>query len=414
MKEPSSGTQPVMTWRTAWTWGVGAAVIHRLILLVWIAGVWFFIAQPNGLTRPHSDPKVPLPPLSTSLEQAVFGTWRHWDVIHYLNLAQNGYRAVDPGPTVFPPLTPALLAAADWLLPGGLDLAAMVVETLVFGVALAVLFQFCVVYYRDVRLAKRVVVAMTLLPGAFLFHAPLSESLYLVAAVGMFYWAIRERWHLAAGLVALATLARSQGVLLGGVLFLMLVQASWRNRDSWRARLDWLLRHGWSLVLVPAVFLGFQVFRSLYGLPSLDTVYANYSYVFFVDPLHGLWINIRWLVEHPATLLWDFDMWALLYMLVSCVVMLRSPRHALLPLVVFTFSHVLLFVTKINWVWGMHDQVIYSQSLARYSLILFPLVIMWVDHIRRRSGSLQWVIIFLLVVIQLVLSALNTLGGGLV
>ncbi len=403
-----------ITWSTAWRWGIGTAVVHRLILLVWMAAVWLLVAQPNQFATPHSDPTVPLPTLDTPLEGAIFGVWRRWDAIHYLNLAQNGYRAADPGPTVFAPLTPLLINLADWALPGTVDLAAMFMETLAFGIALTLLLKFCKSYYGDSGPARRVVIGMVLLPGAFLFYAPLSEAPYLAAAVAMFYFATRRQWLRAGLAAALATLARSQGVLLGGILVLMAALDAWQTETIWHRRLFRLFRGGGGLVIVLAAFVGFQAFRILQGLPALDTIYRDYSFVFFVDPLHGLWINLRWIVEHPLAVSGNFDMWTLAYMLISSALLLRRATLASLPLIAFTFGHILVFVTKINWIWGHYNEITYTQSLARYSLILFPLVMLWTEHISRRSALVRTSVILALAGGQLILSALYALGGGLV
>ncbi len=183
---------------------------------------------------------------------------------------------------------------------------------------------------------------------------------------------------------ALATLARSQGVLLLPIAGLMLLEQNGfdlRDRSRWIAPIRRAIAQGWMLALIPLGFVGFLLYRQSLGLPSLNDVYNNVSYVYLTNPVDGLITNLRWIVEHPASALTNVDMWALLVALALSCAALFFPRHRRLPLVAYNFGFILFFVSKVNYLYGTHE-VIFTQSFGRYSLALFPLTFLVADGLR--------------------------------
>lgn len=146
---------PERAWRAALVWGFGAALLHRVLLTAWIAAIWALVSTTGGVPANqldfHNTADLPMraPP-----ESAIFGIWQRWDGVHYLDLALNGYRNENIGATVFSPLASWTFRAADLALPGGIDLAAAIVQTLAFGAALALLHRFITSYYADAELAR--------------------------------------------------------------------------------------------------------------------------------------------------------------------------------------------------------------------------------------------------------------------
>ena len=206
-------------------WGFGVALVHRLLLGLWLAVVWGVVgANLQGIQADFHTAKAQIPRLESPADEYVFGVWRRWDAVHYLDLAVNGYRADNPGPTVFGVLTPFSIRAFDAVLPGSVDLAAMVFETFAFGIALTLTFKVGEHYYGDAELGRWALIVTALLPLSYFFAAPMSESIYLALTLGVFYFGAKRRWPLAAICGFLATLARSQGVLLLPIAGLILLE----------------------------------------------------------------------------------------------------------------------------------------------------------------------------------------------
>jgi len=154
------------------------------------------------------------------------------------------------------------------------------------------------------------------------------------------------------------------------------------------------------------------VFRQHQGLPPLDEIYRTRSFIFFVNPLEGLRLNLAWALAHPADALFNPDIWALAASLGLAVWMVFTPRHRRLPLLAYTFGSILIFVSKMNWAWGDTSAVTYTQSFARYALALFPLTVLIADKLRAAPKRTRAVVIGLAACGLLVFSALFTLGGG--
>ncbi|MBI1256131.1 MAG: hypothetical protein GC204_01550 [Chloroflexi bacterium] len=393
-------------------WGFGVALAHRLLLSLWLALVWGVVGvNLNGVQTDFHTAKAQIPHLVSPAEESIFGVWRRWDAVHYLDLAVNGYRADNPGPTVFGVLTPFSIRALDAVLPGSVDLAAMVFETLAFGLALTLTFKVGEHYYGDAELGRWALVVTALLPLSYFFEAPLSESIYLAMTLGVFYFGARRRWGWAAICGLLATLARSQGVLLLPIAGLILLEQNGfdlRQPKTWLNQVRRAIRQGWSLILIPIGFVGFNLYRESLGLLSLNEIYNTVSYVYLTNPLDGLITNLRWFFAHSFDIT-SLDLWALVVAIILSCVSLLFARHRRLPLIAYNFGFILVFVSKVNYFYGTHE-VTFSQSLGRYTLALFPLAFLVADGLRTTTPILRVLGVTILVLGLAVLSALYVLA----
>lgn len=372
-------TAPTLTgWRAALIYGLGAALLHRVLLTLWLGMVWGTVGANLGRVRlDFHTANADLPALASPLEQTIFGVWRRWDAVHYLDLAVNGYRADNAGATVFNLLTPLSFRAADAVLPGSVDFAALVVETLAFGAALTLLYRVVELTFKDERLARWSVILLALMPVSYFFAAPMSESIHLAFVLAFFYCALTDRWALAGVMGLFATLARSQGVFLVGVGGLILLER-YGAREALTSALRPVLKRALWLALIPLGALIFLVYRGTLDLPSLDDTFAQYSYVFFVNPLEGIVLNARWIVENPQRALVNPDSWAFAVCILLFAVMLLKPRHRRWAFVGYVAANFALQVSKVNYEWG--TSIVYNtQSLARYGLMLFPLTVLIAD-----------------------------------
>ena len=116
--------------------------------------------------------------------------WTSLDSRHYLDIARDGYIAQGDYDRmvqlVFFPGYPVAVRLLSFLLGGQLLLSSFVVSAVSFAGAGCL-------FYRLMRLdatleeAVRAVVFLCLLPGVFFFAAPMSESFFLLLAVGSCY-----------------------------------------------------------------------------------------------------------------------------------------------------------------------------------------------------------------------------------
>lgn len=202
--------------------------------------------------------------LLTYLLRALFGYggdfrtylqfWTCADSAHYLDIARDWYlsegsmdRLVQ---LVFLPGYPLAIRLVNPLVGNALC-AGLLVSALSFAGAGWVI-------YRLVRLdrshedALRVLKYLCLMPGAFFFAAPMSESLFLLLCASCVYCARRDKWLAAGILGALASFTRSLGLMLFVPLFFELVSALVKGKGP--ARPVWRFL---SLLLIP---LGFAAY----------------------------------------------------------------------------------------------------------------------------------------------------------
>ncbi len=181
--------------------------------------------------------------------------WRCTDSIHYLDIARDWY-----------------LSEGDWdrlvqlvFLPGyplAIRLVNVVVENYLYSGMIVSACSFagagCVIY-RLLRLdyshgdAIRTIRFLCLLPGAFFFTAPMSESLFLLLCVSCIYCTRTNKWLLGCLLGALAAFTRSLGLALCVPLLFELVSRTVRMRKGPKPVREFVVRLV-ALMLIPAGF----------------------------------------------------------------------------------------------------------------------------------------------------------------
>lgn len=188
-----------------------------------------------------------------------------WDTGFYVSIAEEGYRyrGVALPSVAFFPLFPLLMRA----------LAALVGDAVVAGILISngALLLATMLLYRlaaeqwGQAVAERSVWYFLIFPTAFFGAAVYSESLFLLAAIGAFYFARRGYWEVAALLGIAAALTRLVGLLVAPLLLL----EWWMQR---RERPPGLRPSRWGLLATAAVPLG-------------TLAYAAYLARAFGDPL---------------------------------------------------------------------------------------------------------------------------------
>ncbi len=148
--------------------------------------------------------------------------WAKWDTAYYLEIAKQGYdKTTHPNGKAnyaFFPLYPITINLFKGLFFGKEFIAAFFVSNLCYLIACVYLYKLASLD-TDKFVAQRITKYTFLIPAAFLFSAPLSESLFLMLIVLSFYYARKDQWLNSSILGLLGSLTRPIGV----VLFLPLV-----------------------------------------------------------------------------------------------------------------------------------------------------------------------------------------------
>ena len=299
--------------------------------------------------------------------QVPFGIWNRWDAPHYLDIADWGYMAIDPGvsPTfsqrydldlfiVFYPLFPWLVAGASLVIPST-HTAGLVVAGAASLVVAPLLFR---LVRREFGAAVGMRAAWFLLifPTAYFLHLAYTEALFLALVLGSFLAAGDRRWWLAGLLGGLAALTRVNGLVLIGVL---LVEAWLEWRGERRLNLGWL----W-IGLVPVGFgIYLAVNQLVYGDPLAFVVILDDHW--FKHPAPP-WAGIRQVWEWATNFddlnraVWNG--WAeLIFIVLGAIASIWSLIRFRAPWTVWMVGNWLLF-TSTSFV----------LSVPRYSLTLFP------------------------------------------
>jgi hypothetical protein len=165
----------------------------------------------------------------------VFGS--RWDTGFYVSIAEEGYRYRGvPLPSVaFFPLMPLLMRTVTPL-TGDAVLSGILVSHLALFLATFIFYRMVVESWGQ-SVADRAVWYWLIFPTAFFGSAIYTEALFLLVAVGSFYFARRGFWELAAIFGIAASLTRLIGLVLAPVLLVMWIQGRRSNeegdRPSW-------------------------------------------------------------------------------------------------------------------------------------------------------------------------------------
>ncbi len=178
--------------------------------------------------------------------------WRCTDSAHYLDIARDWYLSEGEWDRlvqlVFLPGYPLAVRLVR-LVVGDHLYSGMIVSALAFGGAGCVTYRLLRLDYPH-REALRAVRFLCLLPGAFFFTAPMSESLFLLLCVSCIYCGRTGKWLAGCLLGGLAAFTRSLGLVLCVPLFFELVSRTVQEQER---RGCWVARFA-ALLLIPAGF----------------------------------------------------------------------------------------------------------------------------------------------------------------
>jgi len=295
--------------------------------------------------------------------------WNHWDAPHYLALAEFGYQ--NSGELrlflVFYPLFPWLTRLTS-IVFGNYLVSAFVVSTIASLMA-ALLLWHLVLLDQSRTIARRSVWFLAIFPTSYFLHIGYTESLFLAFLLGCLLAARRGHWLLAGLLGAAASLTRVNGLLL---LPALMVEAALQYQASRQWQWRWL----W----IGAVGLGFVAYLGLNFTVTGDPfAFLAIQDQHWYKELTWPWVGIRETIASiklrtPAEAQM-IGVQELLFILLGLVGTLASARY-LRPTYTIWMATNWLLITSTKFI----------LSVPRYSLILFPLFILFA----RLSGRRQW------------------------
>jgi hypothetical protein len=243
-------------------------------------------------------------------------SWRRWDTIHFLRIAEHGYTTVHQEDTAFFPLFPMLVRGVGEVTGPNLLIAGLVVSNVACFFALAVLHRLAA-HELDSAAADRAVYYLVAFPTAYFLAASYSHSLLLLCVLGCLYAMRRGHWWLAGAVGALASATRSTGLLL----MIPFAYEYLRQHRWYRVRPDAL-----AIALVPVGTVAYCWFTWWRFGDFLAFSTAQEYWRRTLDwPGHTLWLGIRAMARLPVLvdyeLILDVSLTVMvLALLVLCVV----------------------------------------------------------------------------------------------
>lgn len=191
--------------------GIGISLAMRLFLSVVVADIIVLLLV--CLLR-HMIGQAP-----TLWDGILFWNWL--DTGCYLTIADSWY--VPPGfpgelCIVFFPGYPIAIMLFKVLLRNTM-VSALLVSSLCHSLSAIALYKLLLLDYPK-EIARRIIKYLIILPAAFFFSAPMSESLFFLLSVSCFYYARKGKWLVASVLGCLCAFTRSVGVLVFAAVFI--------------------------------------------------------------------------------------------------------------------------------------------------------------------------------------------------
>jgi Gpi18-like mannosyltransferase len=308
------------------------------------------------------------------------GIWNRWDALHYLRIAEHGYSGAGPDKLllVFYPLYPWTVRFAA-LFGGNYLFSAFVVSTIASLAAGLLLYRLAGLD-APVAEARRAVWFLFIFPTSFFLHIGYTESLFLALMFGCLLAARQEFWAIAGVLGALASMTRVSGVLL---LAPLIVEAALTFRRTRRWRWQWL----WMFV-VPC---GFGVYlwlnARLTGDPfAFMSVQYEHWRKTLSSPFHGIMEAARNMRRTPSDAV-----------MVGLHELLFAMFGAVCTVICF-WKQRLSYAVWMLLNWALFAGTSFVQSVPRYTLVLFPIFLLFARTSEDRlPGRLitAWSLLFL-------------------
>lgn len=345
--------------KSAWSVPVGLFLVSRLFIITVIQiGLFLFPSV-------HDSRVIDPFPHKLFLNGLV-----KWDGGWYGSIAEDGYSRMSPYKTqanlAFMPFYPLLIKLASLFIPHTF-LAGIVVSHIALFLALYWLYEVLRNHYGPTLTTKGLLL-MLFSPFSFYFSTMYPESIFLATISGMFFFALKKRWFLAALCSLGAGITREMGIMV----FLVLCYLYLSSINFKLAKLK--------------IFPVLKISAGIWGLFG----YLLYLYLFFGDPLIFIkshlspgWLpqfgiiffseSIKTLAGQPSTLSLPTALTYLIHPLMGLIflVMLILGRRQLeKPHFLWAFFTILMMFA--NW-----------RIMGRLLIIVFPVFIVMAYNLKR-------------------------------
>ncbi len=212
----------------------------KKVLFLWIGYVLTINIYTFILAYLHK-----IPVKEVTIKEVCFGLWGYWwDGMHYISIAQHGYRYPEQA---FFPLYPLIIKFLDIFLP--LTFAYRI-NVILLAAVLVLLHLF--MQYLNIQQKFRTLLLFLAFPTAFFLQANYTETIYIFLAVLGLIFLLKKKYLYAAVFAGLLSATKISGISLGIVVLI----SFFINRDKSKGWLNFgLLLFGIALVSFSGIFL---------------------------------------------------------------------------------------------------------------------------------------------------------------
>jgi hypothetical protein len=300
-----------------------------------------------------------------------------WDGRWYEKIALHGYPTFVPqgdfyahtgrnaqSAVAFFPLYPLLLRGLDRILPGGADVAGVVLS-LLLGALATVLVWFVAERVAGRRVADRAAVLFAFSPGAFVMSLVYAEGLLIVLCAACLLALLDRRWLLAGVLAALASATRPNASAVALACAWAAGVAIWKHRE-WRAAI--------APLLAPLGMVSFFIF--LWWHTGETLIWFRVESQGWGERVDFGWTNLKLIGDFATHPFHNPNKVVLIASMIVAVVLMVVLARAKLPgvLNVYAFGGLGLVLSS------------HINARPRFIFVAFPLVIALAKTIKRQPA----------------------------
>ena len=323
---------------------------------------------------------VPNPGYGTYFRRGYFLTsifpldiFARWDSRWYFSIIKDGYQSpahwgISYTNMAFFPLYPYLVKSLGWF---GLDLSngyyiliGLLLSNLCFLASAALLYKLITgpLGFRHTA-AQRALVLLIVFPVSFFLSSFYPESLFLFLTLAAFTLALQEKWLLTGICMALAVLARPQGVVLVFALaWLYMEKRHWRLQDI-HANVLWFVLAPIALVL--HFYTLYLISGHVFAYFDATAAWGGVNASIFQNSLQNL--------QGPSLDVFKID-------LIFVIIFLGCSIYMLWKWPVKAYGVFALIMCIMPLATGL------LVSISRELLVIFPIFILLGEKLKRREG----------------------------